>query len=96
MPKKRGNGEGSVVRYKDGYRAVIVVGWRDKTHPIKHTKSGFATIREAREYISSFHKDELVKPCSYTIAEAYAGKYIRVVATDKSNNDFESNVTSFA
>ena len=70
MPKKRGNGEGSVVRYKDGYRAVIVVGWRDKTHPIKHTKSGFATIREAREYISSFHKDELVKPCSYTIAEA--------------------------
>ena len=70
MPKKRGNGEGSVVKYKDGYRAIIVTGWRDKTHPIKHTKSGFATIREAREYISSFHEDELVKPCSYTIAEA--------------------------
>ena len=70
MPKKRGNGEGSVVKYKDGYRAIIVTGWRDKTHPIKHTKSGFNTIREAREYISSFHQDELVKPCSYTIAEA--------------------------
>ena len=70
MPKKRGNGEGSVVKYKDGYRAIIVTGWRDKTHPIKHTKSGFSTIREAREYISSFHQDELVKPCSYTIQQA--------------------------
>lgn len=70
MPKKRGNGEGSVVKYKDGYRAIIVIGWRDKTHPIKHTKSGFATIREAREYISSFHQEELVKPCSYTIQQA--------------------------
>ena len=49
MPKKRGNGEGSVVKYKDGYRAIIVTGWRDKTHPIKHTKSGFATIKEARD-----------------------------------------------
>lgn len=70
MPKKRGNGEGSVVKYKDGYRAIIVVGWRDKTHPIKHTKSGFATIREAREYIRSFHEDELVSPCSYTVSYA--------------------------
>ena len=70
MPKKRGNGEGSVVKYKDGYRAIIVVGWRDKTHPIKHTKSGFATIREAREYIRSFHEDELVSPCSYTVSKA--------------------------
>ena len=70
MPKKRGNGEGSVVKYKDGYRAIIVTGWRDKTHPIKHTKSGFATIREAREYIRSFHEDELVVPCLYTVSHA--------------------------
>ena len=70
MPKKRGNGEGSVVRYKDGYRAIIVTGWRDKTHPIKHTKAGFATVKEAREYINSFRKDELVAPRSYTITDA--------------------------
>lgn len=70
MPKKRGNGEGSVVKYKDGYRAIIVTGWRDKTHPIKHTKSGFTTIREAREYINSFKKDEVIEPCSYTISKA--------------------------
>ena len=71
MPKKRGNGEGSVVRYKDGYRAVIVVGWRDKTHPIKHTKTGFSTIREAREYIASYNKDSVDVPTrTYTIADA--------------------------
>ena len=57
MPKKRGNGEGSVVRYKDGYRVIIVTGWKDKTHPIKHTKSGFSTVKEAREYISSFKNE---------------------------------------
>lgn len=71
MPKKRGNGEGSVVKYKDGYRAIIVTGWRDKTHPIKHTKSGFSTVREAREYINSFNKNELVNTSSpYTISKA--------------------------
>ena len=70
MPKKRGNGEGSVVKYRDGYRAIIVTGWRDKTHPVKHTKSGFATVREAREYISSFNKNELVAASSYTVAKA--------------------------
>ena len=57
MPKKRGNGEGSVVRYKDGYRAIIVTGWRDKTHPVRHTKSGFKTAKEARDYISSFNSE---------------------------------------
>ena len=53
MPKKRGNGEGSVIRYKDRWRAIIVTGWRDETHPIRHTRV-FDTAKEAREYISSF------------------------------------------
>ena len=53
MPKKRGNGEGSVVRYKDKWRAIIVTGWTDESHPIRHTKV-FPTAKEAREYISSF------------------------------------------
>lgn len=71
MPKKRGNGEGSVVKYKDGYRAIIVTGWRDRTHPIKHTKSGFATIKEARDYIALFNKNEVVQPSrSLTISKA--------------------------
>ena len=53
MPKKRGNGEGSVVRYKTGWRAIIVIGWRDGTHPIKRTKV-FPTAAEARHYISQY------------------------------------------
>ena len=57
MPKKRGNGEGSVVRHKDGWKAIITIGWKDNAHPIRHTKSGFATAREARDYISSFRNE---------------------------------------
>ena len=53
MPKRRGNGEGSVVRYKDKWRAIIVTGWRDESHPIKHTKV-FPTAAEARHYISQY------------------------------------------
>ena len=53
MPKRRGNGEGSVVRYKDKWRAIIVTGWRDETHPIRHTRV-FNNAREAKEYIASF------------------------------------------
>lgn len=33
------------------YKAIAVVGWRDATHPIRRTKAGFRTAREAREYI---------------------------------------------
>lgn len=71
MPKKRGNGEGSVVRYKDGYRAIIVTGWRDQTHPIKHTKTGFATIKEARDYIHSFNHNEVAPLRSATTVADY-------------------------
>lgn len=59
MPKKRGNGEGSVVKYKNGYRAIIVTGWRDKTHPIKHTRSGFSTVKDARDYINAFNNNSV-------------------------------------
>lgn len=71
MPKKRGNGEGSVVRYKDGYRAIIVTGWRDQTHPIKHTKTGFATVKEARDYIHSFNRNEVAPMRSATTVSDY-------------------------
>lgn len=62
MPKRRGNGEGSVVKYKDGYRAIIVTGWKDSAHPIKHTKAGFRTAKAAREYIYAYKRQEVRKP----------------------------------
>lgn len=67
MPKKRGNGEGSVVRYKNGWRAIIVTGWRDGTHPIKHTKV-FPTAAEARHYISSY-RSHSVPALSHTVQD---------------------------
>ena len=50
--KRRGNGEGTVQRISThNYKAIAVVGWRDDKHPIRRTKAGFRTAREAREYI---------------------------------------------
>lgn len=50
--KRRGNGEGSVIRVSArNYKAVVVVGWKDDKHPIKRTKQGFRTAAEARAYI---------------------------------------------
>lgn len=67
MPKKRGNGEGSVVKYKDRWRAIIVTGWRDRTHPIRHTRT-FATAKEARSYISSFQNTPS-SVCNHTLTD---------------------------
>lgn len=51
--KRRGNGEGTVEKVgSHNYKAIAVVGWKDEKHPIRRTKSGFRTAREAREYIS--------------------------------------------
>ena len=50
--KRRGNGEGTVERINShNFKAIAVVGWKDDTHPIRRTKAGFRTAREAREYI---------------------------------------------
>lgn len=60
IKKRRANGEGSVVKCSSGYKAIITIGWKDKTHPIRHTRSGFRTAREAREYIYSYSRNEVV------------------------------------
>ena len=53
MKKRRGNGEGTVLKIGErNYKAIYVVGWKDPTHPIKRTKQGFRTAKEAREYIA--------------------------------------------
>lgn len=59
--KKRGNGQGSIFLSRDGktYMAQIVVGYRlsnkkgGQPVPVKKTKSGFKTKREASDYIST-------------------------------------------
>ena len=68
--KRRGNGEGTVQRINShNYKAIAVVGWRDDKHPIRRTKSGFRTSREAREYISVLKGE---KPTERTIADYWS------------------------
>ena len=49
--KKRGNGEGSVYKYKNGYRGQIVVGTDDDGKPIRRSVTG-NTIKEVNEKLT--------------------------------------------
>lgn len=54
--RKRANGEGSVYRYRAGWRAQIVVGYKlvdGVSRPVYRTKAGFATKRAALEYLET-------------------------------------------
>ena len=68
--KRRGNGEGTVQKISShNYKAIAVVGWKDDQHPIRRTKSGFRTSREAREYISVLKGE---RPQERTIADYWS------------------------
>lgn len=52
--RKRANGEGSVFRYRAGWRAQILVGYKlinGVSRPVYRTKAGFQTKRAALEYL---------------------------------------------
>lgn len=54
--RKRANGEGSVYRYRAGWRAQIVVGYKlvdGVSRPVYRTKAGFVTKRAALEYLET-------------------------------------------
>lgn len=58
--RKRANGEGSVYRYRAGWRAQIVVGYKlvsGVSRPVYRTKAGFKTKREALEYLESLRSE---------------------------------------
>ena len=50
--KKKGNGEGSVYKYKAGYRGQIVVGTDDEGKPISRSVTG-KTIKEVNERLTA-------------------------------------------
>lgn len=52
--RRRANGEGSVYRCGPGWRCVVVLGYKKidgVSRPIRKTKSGFSTKREALEHL---------------------------------------------
>lgn len=58
--RKRANGEGSVFRYRAGWRAQIVVGYKvvnGVSRPVRKTKAGFQTKRAALEYLETLRAE---------------------------------------
>ena len=49
--KKNGNGEGSVYKFKNGYRGQVVVGIDDEGKPIRRSVTG-ASKKEVNEKIT--------------------------------------------
>ena len=48
-PKSRGNGQGTAYKRGNTWTAQVVVGWKNGC-PVKRTKGGFATKRDAINY----------------------------------------------
>ena len=58
--RKRANGEGCVYRYRAGWRAQIVVGFKlinGVSRPVYRTKAGFSTKRAAMEYLETLRAE---------------------------------------
>lgn len=85
--RKRANGEGSVFRYRSGWRAQIVVGYKlinGKSRAIYKTKAGFRTKREALEYLAALKSEKKVRkvPTLQALWEEYQqGKYTKLSAS---------------
>jgi len=70
--KKKGNGEGSVYKYKAGYRGQIVVGTDDDGKPIRRSVTG-KTAKEVNEKLTAIKNSIItgtyISPSKITICE---------------------------
>ena len=55
MAIKRANGEGSIGKYKDGWRSRIRIGYNDKGKPIRKEFQG-KTQKEVKDKLENFKK----------------------------------------
>ncbi|CEK34611.1 phage integrase,Integrase,site-specific tyrosine recombinase XerC,Site-specific recombinase XerD,tyrosine recombinase XerD,Phage integrase family [[Clostridium] sordellii] len=60
MANKRANGEGSIGKYKDGWRSRIMIGYDENGKPIRKEFYG-KTQKEAKEKLENFKKQYLMK-----------------------------------
>lgn len=84
--RKRGNGEGSVFRYRSGWRAQIVVGYKlvgGKSRAVCRTKAGFKTKKEAIDYLAIMRAEKpRTAPTLHQLWEQYQeGKYRKLSAS---------------
>lgn len=71
--KKRGNGQGSVFKYRGGYAAEITMGYLSEDGKMirrSRRKSGFKTKKEAAAYLETLRAAP-VKPATATIAQLW-------------------------
>ena len=80
-PKSRGNGQGTAYMHHGSWTASVVVGWRvpedytRKPIPIKRTKGGFKTKRDALAYCSTLLAGGVVKPSAAPRLSEYWEQY---------------------
>lgn len=84
--RKRANGEGSVFRYRNGWRAQIVIGYKlvgGRSQAVYRTKAGFKTKREALEYLTTLRSEKRkAAPTLQQLWEQYQeGKYRKLSAS---------------
>lgn len=71
--KKRGNGQGTVFKYRGGYAAEVTLGFLSENGRLKRIsrrKSGFTTKKAALAYLETLRAAP-VKPATATIAELW-------------------------
>jgi len=77
-PKTRGNGQGTAIRRGRTYEARVVVGWKEKDGhptPIRRSKGGFKTKREALEYCVKLKEDNGLARRKTPTLQAYWNSY---------------------
>lgn len=60
MANKRANGEGSIGKYKDGWRSRIMIGYNENGKPIRKEFYG-KTQKKVKEKLENFKKQYLMK-----------------------------------
>lgn len=82
--RQRGNGEGSVHRYRGGWRAQITIGYKHingHAQAIRRSKAGFKTKKEAIEYLPQLRAGPTARqvPTLRKLWEEYqAGEYTKL------------------
>ena len=85
--RQRGNGEGSVHRYRGGWRAQITVGYKcinGHSQAIRRSKAGFKTKKEAIEYLPQLRSGPTSRqiPTLQKLWEEYKiGEYTKLSAS---------------
>ena len=85
--RQRANGEGSVHKYRGGWRAQITIGYKiinGRSQAIRRSKAGFKTKKEAIEYLPLLRSGPTSRqiPTVRTLWEEYqAGEYKKLSAS---------------